>query len=503
MRTASDKLFTLIKSLTKNEKRYFKCFSQMHELKDGNKYVQLFDAIEKQDEYDEAFLKKKFINESFIKYFSAEKAYLYNLIVRSLSVYGSGYDVYEQTVELFLQARILYKKDLYTDALEYLSKAKKNAVEGEWYTLLIEIEKLETTIVYNSKNVYSLEKINVAYQNMCSALENEKEIIDAKHQLNLISFKIAHSDKSRTEKDVQEIKKNVEVFFSNNENTSRSITYQKIKSSALAQLHYYLDDPKKGFEETKKVMELSSTQKKTRKGDYYNSLFNHFNLCMQTKKFEEAEKTMKKIEELEITSIVGQKKYEKSMFWAQLLLYSLTSQFDKAKEFALSKEKVISAIWKTNPSPELLVGISSAAMVFFVKEDYSNCIKWLNRFFFMKDSPLTQRIDLIENAALLYMMVHYELKNDELIHQSVKPLQKKLESEFAKKALKFIGRILVQSKTKRKPKTSFVSIKTELMKTIKNESEPKFIESLFFMKWVESKIKGISLEAYLIENSHN
>ena len=38
-------LFTLIKSLTKSEKRYFAIFSKRHILGSQNKYVLLFDAL--------------------------------------------------------------------------------------------------------------------------------------------------------------------------------------------------------------------------------------------------------------------------------------------------------------------------------------------------------------------------------------------------------------------------------------------------------------------------
>ena len=60
----TDDLFQLIKSLDQSEKRYFKIFSTMH-IKDSeeNKYIMLFDAIDKQSEYDEDEIRKKFKNE--------------------------------------------------------------------------------------------------------------------------------------------------------------------------------------------------------------------------------------------------------------------------------------------------------------------------------------------------------------------------------------------------------------------------------------------------------
>ena len=74
----STDLFHLIQAMTKSEKRYFKLFSSFQS---GNKvYIRLFNAIVKQENYDEEKLKKQLK----ISAFPTVKTYLYNLIMRSL-----------------------------------------------------------------------------------------------------------------------------------------------------------------------------------------------------------------------------------------------------------------------------------------------------------------------------------------------------------------------------------------------------------------------------------
>ena len=58
MKTVSEELFQLIKSLSKQEKRYFKLYASRHVIGEKNKYVQLFDAIDKQAAYNEEKIKK-------------------------------------------------------------------------------------------------------------------------------------------------------------------------------------------------------------------------------------------------------------------------------------------------------------------------------------------------------------------------------------------------------------------------------------------------------------
>ena len=60
----STELFDLIKSLTKSEKRFFKLASS---LQTGDKnYLKIFDAIDRQSNYDENTIKGQFKNETFI-----------------------------------------------------------------------------------------------------------------------------------------------------------------------------------------------------------------------------------------------------------------------------------------------------------------------------------------------------------------------------------------------------------------------------------------------------
>ena len=56
---SSDTLFQLIKSLEKSEKRNFKLYIKRNSASEDLQSIQLFDALDKMDEYDEAQLLKK------------------------------------------------------------------------------------------------------------------------------------------------------------------------------------------------------------------------------------------------------------------------------------------------------------------------------------------------------------------------------------------------------------------------------------------------------------
>ena len=63
-----EKLVELIQSMSKSEKRYFKMNAGMQ--KGEKNYVELLDAIESQEKYNETALLKKFAKKAFINNFS-------------------------------------------------------------------------------------------------------------------------------------------------------------------------------------------------------------------------------------------------------------------------------------------------------------------------------------------------------------------------------------------------------------------------------------------------
>ncbi|HTF28086.1 MAG TPA: hypothetical protein VK625_04530, partial [Flavitalea sp.] len=80
---STDSLFQLIKSLEKSEKRNFKLYVNRHSSGEDLKIVQLFDALDKMDDYDEALLLQR--NKSIKKQqLSNMKAHLYRQILSSL-----------------------------------------------------------------------------------------------------------------------------------------------------------------------------------------------------------------------------------------------------------------------------------------------------------------------------------------------------------------------------------------------------------------------------------
>ena len=116
-----DFLFQLIKSMDKNEKRFFKLYSNLYNTKKGLYYIILFDILDKMENFDSEEVEQKLKDKKVpIHLFALIKRYLKVQILECMSVYHRNN---MNTIKFFNtigQATILSKKKHYPEALKLL-----------------------------------------------------------------------------------------------------------------------------------------------------------------------------------------------------------------------------------------------------------------------------------------------------------------------------------------------------------------------------------------------
>jgi len=139
MQEKIDKLFRLIKSMEPSEKVFFKKMANMYRKSGTSSYVTLFDAIDKQKEYNEEKLIKKLKGTNFVKHLAVSKNNLYDNILRSLRQYRSGKNLRTKVYQNLQDIFILMEMDFHDDILKKIEATKKIAWEigelGALYTL--------------------------------------------------------------------------------------------------------------------------------------------------------------------------------------------------------------------------------------------------------------------------------------------------------------------------------------------------------------------------------
>jgi hypothetical protein len=182
-------LFHLIKTLKPGEKRYFTLSTQLVGAKKTN-YLQLFEAIDGMQEYDETVLVKKYRKENFVKNLAAHKNYLYELILDVLRNYN------EENVEEWKIKKNVYKikllasKGLDEACLKLMEKTKTKAWQYEEYSALEDILEIQ---LYLFGNLRIGKMSNTFFETM----QNEKDkllqiisdynfVLGSWHRINLL-----------------------------------------------------------------------------------------------------------------------------------------------------------------------------------------------------------------------------------------------------------------------------------------------------------------------------
>ena len=139
-----DNLFSLVKSLTKSEKRQFKLYVGRLGVNSDSKFLNLFNILDKSKVYNEALILKSGVVRK--QQLANVKAHLYKQILISLNLNPSHQNIRSQIREQLNFASILYHKGLYKQSLKILDKAKEVAISNEEKNLAFEIVELEKVI---------------------------------------------------------------------------------------------------------------------------------------------------------------------------------------------------------------------------------------------------------------------------------------------------------------------------------------------------------------------
>lgn len=172
----NDNLLKLIHLLTPSEKKYFKQYIATR--KDNKFYAALFDQLVKQEEYNGPLLARRLRKTP--KQISDAKAYLLQVIMRSLEAYHAESTPQMQVHHLITQAEIAWAKSATPLAQELMDKAEAIAVSQDFFILLVSICKLRHTI---SSSAYDYDTAEAMSRQINTCLDQEKNLNEYR-QLN-------------------------------------------------------------------------------------------------------------------------------------------------------------------------------------------------------------------------------------------------------------------------------------------------------------------------------
>lgn len=427
----SDSLFSLIKSLTKSELRYFRLFASGEK----NNSIQLFDAMQKiKGIYDENIFKEKYKSSGFVKNLAYSKYYLYNLILKSLINFD-----YEKTVKLKIfsllqKSEILIRKKLPHDSLKIVLAAKKLAVNYDLYSLMVlilEREKQIYTLWTLSDNTHKkFEEINKEKNMYLKMILNLEEYVSLNESVYIFLQKSHHLPKAELKKKISNFVKHPLLI-----NYDKAISYKaKITLyDTLILLYSVESDFENSYMYQKKFLELMETKKFETKNSLLNYLrgYNNFMyLCLVTERnseFLEAHKKTGKI----FAENYSPEKEDKKLGYTYLqncnlnLLYYIHMQdFEEGLKYISGIEKFLETEARRVNEDIYVNVLVNASGILFSCFEYEKSLEWINKLLLDKSIPL--RNDLYLSANFMNFIIHYEMQDYELLPVLYKNLSKKM-----------------------------------------------------------------------------
>lgn len=464
---------------------------------ENKNYTKLFNEIERQvrtGKYNEAVIKEKFQTEKFTKQLTFTKNYLYNSIVKSLINFYSGENIEAKIYNLILSAKILFKKTLFDDYFRNLETAKVLAEKSERFGILLDIQKLQMTLVRlkdrkknKDRNLYEEEK------NIINKIEN----ISSFSKLLNAFYKITKiPDYARSKILYNEAVKIFESTILNSEKNAISITAKDKYYQLLIYKNDFLGNTKELFNLSVKRYELYKKNKPVFKSDaenkemhlFYSSLYfaiiNGRNIYYK--------KNLKLFEEKFVhakTNINDSMDISTNYFFLQLHFFYNNNNLPQAIFFA----DIIFNRMRNNESvqnkDELLSFYFLYAKMLFENKNFLKSLDVINVI--LKHEYKSIRYDILSYSYFLEIFTHYELKNYQLVESYVLGLTRKLskhkEKDLSEKImLKFFSELCSESKIDEKFVLKKYYKKFRLLK--KSKYEKAFFSEFPIDDWILKKI---------------
>ncbi|WP_024770007.1 hypothetical protein [Aquimarina macrocephali] len=417
----NEELFYLIQSLSKSEKRYFKLSTQGNE---SSEYLNLFDAIEAQKEYNEAQIKALFKDKAFVTQLTTIKNYLKQRILQSLRNYHSRISKNAELMDIIRNVEILFHKGQYTICLSELNRAEKKAKNFQQDVLLFHIQDWKRK-VHQALYPQDFETFKAIIQKQKETLESTNEYIS--------------------------------LLLANIDPTQFSLSHKKsvsLQNKTLKTLHKYrkqlltkhTDKAKQTLEDLIKEWEQNPELLKEYFAMYFSINNNLLGFLVFKKQYKEAFVRILLLKQKALT--IGT--ISAALIKEKLRLYNIELEIHRNLKELHTTHEIIDEIQNFIELHKTLVPNNywlsfrfQFANIYFLKKDHKKALQWINDI--LNHQTKKDRKDLITYTYWINLLVHYELGNGFTLRYLINSMKKYLKKQknivsYEKIVLKFLSK---------------------------------------------------------------
>jgi len=496
-----DVLFTLVKSLSKSEKRQFKLYVGRLGGNSEANFISLFNLLDKVSAFnDDLILKKTNIKKQQI---SNTKAHLYKQILVSLRFNPVHHNVRAHIREQFDFAAILYNKGLYKQSLKILDKGKELALNYGENNLAYEIVEFEKVI--------ESQYITRSLSNRADALSEQAKELSLKNKrtsklsnlsLQLYSFMLKEGY-VKDDVDSKKVKDYFEKRLPNYKLSELGFREKLFLYQAYLWRSLIMQDFVLSYKYSQKWVDLFEDNPEMKKQNpvFYlkgvNYLLESLYLIKHKTKFNKVLEKLdfdiqnKNIALNENTTTLTFLYYSQN----KLNLYFLEGRFHKGIHFVTKLLEEIKPYEAKIDAHHIMVFYYKIACMYFGTGNNEECIFYLEKIINNKD--LKMREDLLCYTRVLNLVAHYDagldFNIDSLIISTYKFLFKMNDlHEVQRKMISFLknlSNIYPQDLHK-----EFVKLHKELSEFENHPYEKRSFLYLDILSWLESKIQNLPVE---------
>lgn len=499
----SEFLFFLIKSLNPSEKRYFKRMAGVHGKTDAN-YIRLFDAIEKQEKFDEVKIKEQFKNEPFIKQFSVAKNYLYKLILKSIEAYNGGID-YEIS-GLINQAKVLCDKALFKQAEKILKKAKTLADKHERLHFIYEINQIYELVLIDGNDLELMKReFKSLFVEEKSINEKLNNSIFYRRAVKKVYFEHLRIGYVGYKEKVAEVEDLFEMPALQDPDNCLTVLARKNFFQAHFLYHYMRRDTVAAIEYSQKVIDITEANPEILGEDlisYIDMIYNHIIQCMDLNQIENCEKYIAKLRGLKTNDFLEKLKVFQYTYTIEFTLCTDLNRVEKGMTY-------YNAFINELPNYESKLSSIHKPAIFFlvsynllIHQKFEDALHWLNKAL---DMPhLNFRSDLTSWIRIQELIIQYELGNYRLLESKVRStyrilLQKENRLKVEERLLSFFRKLASSDQFTSSLKDLFVDLKNDIEVILEDHAESNYTGFFNIQAWLESKISNRPFYEVLID----
>lgn len=452
----ADKVYELVRSLTKSEQRYFHRYAHQHR-QDAPNYWKVYDVMIHLPVWDELAFKALLKTEVFFEHLPVVKSHLYDRLLDALHLFHRENELEERVKRALHQAYLLNKRGLKRSFQQHLQKCRKLI---ETHQLWIFWPELMSLVQQAAENPAASSAASTSAQQWAQDYQYGIDRLEASLPTALLKTELAQVHLQRVRPVEQRIEQWQRTLNETPNDNNPNIKSNRYQSEAL--IAFMRRDAKAAAQANGKLLEILeqlSPNQRSVPERYLSTLYNFLIDQLQLGEIDAFQNGLQKLREL--PSRKGFRRVRgiqrKTFEWGfQLELNHLVK--NKEYQLALGRLPELAKGLKTHQAkiaPQAEAGLRHlAGLIAFQEQQAELALQFITPLYQQPKPSVAHEI--YHYAELLYILSHFELAHSELVDHLMTSFQRRIRHQKGQykaslDCLQFIRRL--QSAVNKQEKT--------------------------------------------------